>query len=83
MGIKKYYWTVNVWHSMNRIQCKDHGIGTMKSRKFHCLNIYIYIYIYIQNNWYDRLSLGYQNSLEKTVILITLLKKAFLSSLFF
>ena len=52
----------NVWlnnkclrHSMNRIQRKDHRIGTHKIISLPCFEYKIYI----QNNRYDELALGY------------------------
>ena len=55
---------------MNRIQTKDHRIGTYEIDKISlsCFDDKIYI----QNNGYDGLALGYQSLLEKTVILIIL-----------
>ena len=55
---------------MNRIQIKDHRIGTYEIDKISlsCFDDKIYI----QNNGYDGLALGYQSLLEKTVILIIL-----------
>ena len=58
-------------NSMNRIQSKDHRIGT-----YEINNISLYCFddkIYIQNNGYDGLALGCQSYL---------LRKAFLSSIF-
>ena len=45
-------------HSMNRIQCKDHRIGTYEINKiyFSCF----YDKMYIQNNGYGGLALVYQ-----------------------
>ena len=55
---------------MNRIQSKDHRIGTYEINQISlsCFDDKIYI----QNNGYDRLALGCQSYLEKTVILITI-----------
>ena len=55
---------------MNRIQIKDHRIGTYEIDKISlsCFDDKIYI----QNNGYDGLALGYQSLLEKTIILIIL-----------
>ena len=51
----------NKWirHSMNRIQSKDHRIGTYKIKKISlsCFDDKIYN----QNNAYDGLALGYQS----------------------
>ena len=46
-------------HSMNRIQSKDHRIGTYKinTTSLSCFDDKIYI----QNNAYDGLALGYQS----------------------
>ena len=44
-------------HSMNRIQIKDHGIGTYETNKTFLL--YFDDKIYILNNGYDGLTLGY------------------------
>ena len=46
-------------HSMNRIQSKDHRIGTYEIKKISlpCFNDKMYI----QNNGYDGLALGYQS----------------------
>ena len=45
-------------HSMNRIQTKDHRIGTDEIKKsFHCFDDKTYI----QKNGYDGLALGYQS----------------------
>ena len=46
-------------HSMNRIQSKDHRIGTYEINKIPlpCFDDKIYI----QNNGYDGLALGYQS----------------------
>ena len=46
-------------HSMNRIQSKDHRIGTYEINKISlsCFDDKIYT----QNNGYDRLALGYQS----------------------
>ena len=46
-------------YSINRIQSKDHRIGTYEINK-----ILLFCFddkIYIQNNGYGRLALGYQN----------------------
>ena len=45
-------------HSMNRIQSKDHILGTYEINKtfFSCFEDKIYI----QNNGYNELALGYQ-----------------------
>ena len=50
-------------HSMNRIQSKDHTIGTyeIKNISLSCFDDKIYI----QNNGYDGLALGYQSYLKK------------------
>ena len=45
-------------HSMNRIQSRDHRIGTYKIK---ILLSYSDDKIYIQNNGYDGLALGYQS----------------------
>ena len=62
-------------HSMNRTQSKDNKIGTYEINKvsLSCFDDKIYI----QNKGYDGLALGYQSYLEKTVTLITILKKLF------
>ena len=44
-------------HSMNRIQSKDHRIGTYEINK-NSLS-YFYDNIYVHNNVYERLALGY------------------------
>ena len=46
-------------HSMNRIQSKDHRIGTYEINKISlsCFDDKVYI----QNNGYDELALGYQS----------------------
>ena len=44
-------------HTMNRIQSKDHGIGTYEIKKIPLLSFYDKIYIL--NNGYDGLALGY------------------------
>ena len=56
--------------SINRIQINDRRIGTYEINviSLSCFDDKIYI----QNNGLDRLALGYQNYLEKTVILITI-----------
>ena len=46
-------------HSMNRIQSKDHRIGTYKINKISL--ICFHNKIYIQNNGYDGLVLSYQS----------------------
>ena len=44
-------------HSMNRIQSKDHRIGTHEIDK---ISLYLFDYkIYIQNNGSDQLAFGY------------------------
>ena len=42
---------------MNRIQCKNHRIGTYEIKKFSLS--YFDDKIYIKNNGYDGLALGY------------------------
>ena len=42
---------------MNRIQSKDHKIGSYEINKI--LLSCFYDKIYVQNNWYDGLALGY------------------------
>ena len=54
-------------HSMNRVQCKNHRIGTYQINKI--LLLYLDNEIYIQSNGYDGLAL-------------TIQKQLFLSSLF-
>ena len=44
-------------HSMNKIQSKDHGIGTYEINKISLS--WFDDKIYIQNNGYDGLALGY------------------------
>ena len=58
--------------SMNKIQSKYHRIKTdeITEISLSCFDDKIYF----QNNGYDGLALGYQSSLEKTFILITILK---------
>ena len=50
-------------NSMNRIQSKDHRIGTHKMNKISlpCFDDKIYT----QNNGHDVLAVGYQSELEK------------------
>ena len=66
---------------MNRIQSKDHRIGTYEINKISlsCFDDKTYIQI----NGYDGLALGCQSSLQKSVILIIIEKQAFLSSMLF
>ena len=61
-------------HSMNRIQSKDHRIGTYEINKISlsCFNDKIYI----QNNGYDDLIIIRVNY-KRTVILITIKKSFF------
>ena len=68
-------------HSMNRIQSKDHRIGTYEINKISlsCFDDKTYIQI----SGYDGLALGCQSSLQKSVILIIIEKQAFLSSMLF
>ena len=58
---------------MNRIQSKDHKIGTYKINKISlsCFDDKTYI----QSNGCDGLALGYQSKLSKTDILITIKKQ--------
>ena len=58
-----------------------HRIGTYEINKISlsCFDVKMYI----QNNGYDGLSLSYQSWLDQTIILKTILKKAFLSSILF
>ena len=44
-------------YSVNRIQSKDHGIGTYEINKI--LLSCFHDKIYTQNNWYDQLALSY------------------------
>ena len=55
---------------MNRLQSKDHIIGTYEISKISlsCFDNKIWI----QNNGYNGLALGYQSLLEKTFTLITI-----------
>ena len=66
-------------YSISRIESKDYRIGTYEIHKISLL--YFDEKIYIQNKGYDGLSLGYQRELEKTVIVITILKIVFWSSI--
>ena len=43
---------------MNRIQSKDHKIGTYEMNK---IGLFVLMTEYIQNNGYDGLALGYQS----------------------
>ena len=66
---------------MNRIQSKDHRIGTYEINKISLSRFDDKTYIQISG--YDGLALGCQSSLQKSVILIIIEKQAFLSSMLF
>ena len=56
--LKVLCWIRNVWDILkNRIQSKDHKIGTSENSKISLS--WFDDKKYIQNNWYDGLPLGY------------------------